>query len=58
MANPLLLERRVAPSILSADFSRLGSQVDEVLAAGAVACVTKDQDFDRLVQLVCEAASS
>ena len=27
--------RRVAPSILSADFSRLGSQVDEVLAAGA-----------------------
>jgi ribulose-phosphate 3-epimerase len=27
--------RRVAPSILSADFSRLGSQLDEVLAAGA-----------------------
>lgn len=31
----LLTERRVAPSILSADFSRLGFQVDEVLAAGA-----------------------
>jgi ribulose-phosphate 3-epimerase len=31
----LLLERRVAPSILSADFGRLGVQVDEVLAAGA-----------------------
>jgi ribulose-phosphate 3-epimerase len=31
----LLEERRVAPSILSADFSRLGSQVDEVMAAGA-----------------------
>jgi ribulose-phosphate 3-epimerase len=31
----LLLERRVAPSILSADFARLGAQVDEVLAAGA-----------------------
>jgi ribulose-phosphate 3-epimerase len=29
------MTRRVAPSILSADFSRLGSQVDEVLAAGA-----------------------
>jgi ribulose-phosphate 3-epimerase len=28
-------ELRVAPSILSADFARLGSQVDEVLAAGA-----------------------
>jgi ribulose-phosphate 3-epimerase len=31
----LLRERRVAPSILSADFSRLGEQVEEVLAAGA-----------------------
>jgi ribulose-phosphate 3-epimerase len=31
----LLAQRRVAPSILSADFSRLGSQVDEVMAAGA-----------------------
>jgi ribulose-phosphate 3-epimerase len=27
--------RRVAPSILSADFSRLGAEVDEVMAAGA-----------------------
>lgn len=31
----ILNELRVAPSILSADFSRLGSQVDEVLAVGA-----------------------
>jgi ribulose-phosphate 3-epimerase len=31
----LLQQRRVAPSILSADFARLGSQVGEVLAAGA-----------------------
>jgi ribulose-phosphate 3-epimerase len=31
----LLSERRVAPSILSADFSRLGSQVEEVMDAGA-----------------------
>jgi ribulose-phosphate 3-epimerase len=31
----LLRELRVAPSILSADFARLGSQVEEVLAAGA-----------------------
>jgi ribulose-phosphate 3-epimerase len=28
-------ERHVAPSILSADFSRLGAQVEEVMAAGA-----------------------
>jgi ribulose-phosphate 3-epimerase len=31
----LLRELRIAPSILSADFARLGSQVDEVLGAGA-----------------------
>ena len=31
----LLRERRVAPSILSADFAKLGSQVSEVLEAGA-----------------------
>jgi ribulose-phosphate 3-epimerase len=35
MAPEMLRERRVAPSILSADFARLGAQVDEVLAAGA-----------------------
>jgi ribulose-phosphate 3-epimerase len=35
MPAGLLRERRVAPSILSADFARLGSQVGEVLAAGA-----------------------
>jgi ribulose-phosphate 3-epimerase len=31
----LMRELRVVPSILSADFSQLGAQVDEVLAAGA-----------------------
>jgi len=31
----LIAERRVAPSILSADFSQLGSQLEEVMAAGA-----------------------
>jgi ribulose-phosphate 3-epimerase len=34
-AGQLIRERRVAPSILSADFARLGAQVDEVIAAGA-----------------------
>jgi ribulose-phosphate 3-epimerase len=40
-------DRRVAPSILSADFSRLGSQVDEVLAAGAriIHCDVMDGHF-------------
>jgi ribulose-phosphate 3-epimerase len=34
-SGDLLREVRVAPSILSADFARLGEQVEEVLAAGA-----------------------
>jgi ribulose-phosphate 3-epimerase len=34
-AAELLRARRVAPSILSADFARLGAQVDEVMQAGA-----------------------
>jgi ribulose-phosphate 3-epimerase len=33
--SPHIHERRVAPSILSADFARLGAQVEDVLAAGA-----------------------
>jgi DNA-binding NarL/FixJ family response regulator len=32
-------------------------EIDEVHAAGAVACVTKDEDFDRLVAAVLEAAA-
>jgi ribulose-phosphate 3-epimerase len=34
-ARELFGERHVAPSILAADFSRLGSQIEEVMAAGA-----------------------
>ena len=33
-------------------------EVDEVLAAGAISCMTKDGDFDLLVRKVCEAAAS
>jgi ribulose-phosphate 3-epimerase len=35
MGAELLRDKRVAPSILSADFARLGAQVEEVMAAGA-----------------------
>ncbi len=35
MNDALLRERHIAPSILSADFSRLGEQVDAVIEAGA-----------------------
>lgn len=34
-ASELFADRRIAPSILSADFARLGSQVSEVMDAGA-----------------------
>jgi DNA-binding NarL/FixJ family response regulator len=32
------------------------TEIDELLAAGAVSCLTKDQDFDRIVAAVEEAA--
>jgi ribulose-phosphate 3-epimerase len=35
LASPLLSDVRVAPSILSADFARLGEQVESVMDAGA-----------------------
>jgi ribulose-phosphate 3-epimerase len=35
MSREAFSGRRVAPSILASDFSRLGEQVDEVMAAGA-----------------------
>jgi ribulose-phosphate 3-epimerase len=42
-----LRELRIAPSILSADFSRLGSQVEDVMAAGArvIHCDVMDGHF-------------
>jgi DNA-binding NarL/FixJ family response regulator len=33
-------------------------EIDELMAAGAVACITKDEALDRLVVAVCEAAAS
>ena len=35
VASPLLQGVRVAPSILAADFARLGAQVEAVMDAGA-----------------------
>lgn len=32
------------------------TEIDELLAAGAVACLTKDEDFDRIVAAVEDAA--
>ena len=32
------------------------TEIDELLGAGAVSCLTKDQDFDRIIAAVEEAA--
>ena len=45
----------VAVVCLSASVTK--EEKAEVTAAGAVAVVTKDEDFDRLVAVVCEAAT-
>ncbi|HYZ28288.1 MAG TPA: ribulose-phosphate 3-epimerase [Thermoleophilaceae bacterium] len=47
MQTELLLEPRVAPSILSADFARLGQQVADVMDAGArvIHCDVMDGHF-------------
>jgi ribulose-phosphate 3-epimerase len=46
-ARPLPTDVAVAPSILSADFARLGAQVEEVMAAGArvIHCDVMDGHF-------------
>jgi len=33
-------------------------EIDDLMAAGVVACITKDEALDRLVLAVCEAAAS
>src|SRR5881392_2027205 len=47
MQTQILRERRVAPSILSADFAQLGEQVADVLDAGArvIHCDVMDGHF-------------
>jgi ribulose-phosphate 3-epimerase len=47
MQTQILRERRVAPSILSSDFARLGEQVAEVMDAGArvIHCDVMDGHF-------------
>jgi NarL family two-component system response regulator LiaR len=47
-----------ATNVVCLSASVSAQEVAEVLAAGAVACVTKDEDFDRLVRVVCGAAAA
>jgi DNA-binding NarL/FixJ family response regulator len=57
-ATRAVLEAYPGTSVVCLSASVTAQEVEEVLAAGAVACVTKDQDFDRLVATVQQAAAS
>ena len=55
-ATRLVLEAYPATRVVCLSASVTAEEVAEVHQAGAVAVVTKDEDFDRLVAVVCEAA--
>jgi len=44
-------------SVICLTASVAADEIEELRAAGAVACITKDQELDRLVSAVCEAAA-
>ena len=45
-------------SVICLTASVAADEIEELRAAGAVACITKDQELDRLVSAVCEAAAT
>ena len=51
---------RAAPgtSVICLTASVAADEVEELRAAGAVACITKDEGLDRIVNAVCEAATT
>jgi DNA-binding NarL/FixJ family response regulator len=57
-ATRAVLDACPTTKVVCLSASVTAQEVDEVLAAGAVACVTKDEDFDRLVKTVQEAAAA
>jgi DNA-binding NarL/FixJ family response regulator len=57
-ATRAVLEACPSARVVLLSASVTGDEMNEVIAAGAVACVTKDVDFDRLVAVVCEAAGA
>jgi DNA-binding NarL/FixJ family response regulator len=56
-ATRAVLDAYPGTRVVCLSASVTAQEVREVLAAGAVACVTKDEDFDRLVRTVQEAAA-
>ena len=56
-ATRAVLEAYPHARVVCLSASVTSDEVEEVKRAGAVACVTKDQDFDRLVATIQEAAA-
>jgi DNA-binding NarL/FixJ family response regulator len=57
-ATRAVLEAYPETSVVCLTASVSTQEIREVLEAGAIACVTKDQDFDRLVATIQEAAAA
>ena len=57
-ATRAVLDAYPGTKVVCLSASVTAQEVNEVLAAGAVACITKDEDFDRLVQAVQQAATA
>jgi DNA-binding NarL/FixJ family response regulator len=55
-ATRAMLEACPGTSVVCLTASVSAQEIAEVLEAGAFACVTKDEDFDRLVAAIQEAA--
>lgn len=57
-ATRAVLDAYPATKVVCLSASVTAREVQEVLEAGAVACLTKDEDFDRLVAAVQAAAAA
>ena len=57
-ATRAVLEACPETSVVCLTASVSAKEITEVLAAGAVACVAKDEDFDSLVAAIQEAAAA
>jgi DNA-binding NarL/FixJ family response regulator len=55
-ATRLVLEADPTTRVVCLTASVTAQEIAEVERAGAAAVVTKDGDFDRLVEIVCEAS--
>ncbi len=53
-----LLAAAPAMRVICLTASVAEDEIAELYAAGAVACITKDEELDHLVRAVCEAAAS